>query len=58
MTPGRDAGAAGRDATGEGKDTDGKGEDSYKRAGWPTDRGRSGLEVVRIPGASHFWVVR
>jgi len=37
---------------GEGED---EGEGEGEGEGWSTDRGSSGLEVVRIPGASHFW---
>ena len=37
-------------AGGEGEDADdGEGE------AWPIEPGGNGLEVVRIPGASHFW---
>ena len=39
-----------QEADGEGEDADdGEGED------WPIEPGGNGLEVVRIPGASHFW---
>jgi hypothetical protein len=33
------------------QETGGKGEGE----GWEAERGGSVLEVVRIPGASHFW---
>jgi hypothetical protein len=40
-----------QEASGEGEDADsGEGE------AWPIEPGGNGLEVVRIPGASHFWV--
>jgi hypothetical protein len=43
-------------AGGEGVDVGvGEGEGEGEGEGWSTDRGGSGLEVVRIPGASHFW---
>ena len=37
------------DGEGDDADDDGGGED------WPIEPGGNGLEVVRIPGASHFW---
>lgn len=42
---------------GRRQDTDGEGEgeDEGEDEGWPIERRGSGLEVVRIPGASHFW---
>ena len=49
-----------QDSNGEGEgegegenenENEGEGEDD----GWPTERTGNGLEVVRIPGASHFW---
>jgi len=59
--------AVGGDATGEGEDqerhqdadADGGGEDENEGESeglpLPAERGGNGLEVVRIPGASHFW---
>jgi hypothetical protein len=45
-----------QDSNGEGEgenenETENEGEDDS----WPTERTGNGLEVVRIPGASHFW---
>jgi hypothetical protein len=55
----------GGDATGEGEGEDeerrhnsngeGERENEGEDEGWPTEPTSNGLEVVRIPGASHFW---
>ncbi len=52
--------AAGGDDIGEGEDTvehqpETGGEGEGEGEGLPAERGSSVLEVVRIPGASHFW---
>jgi hypothetical protein len=60
--------AVGSDAKGEGEgvggerrqDSNGEGEGENENEheeddAWPTERTGNGLEVVRIPGASHFW---
>ena len=55
--------AVGDDASSEGEvaetrqEADGESEDADNDEGedWPIELGGNGLEVVRIPGASHFW---
>jgi len=43
-----------QEADGEGEDAD-DGEGEGEGEEWSIERGGNGLEVVRIPGASHFW---
>ncbi|KAH9995676.1 Alpha/Beta hydrolase protein [Russula compacta] len=45
----------GRQDAGGGEDEDGEDDDEGGRGRASAERGGSGLEVVRIPGASHFW---
>jgi hypothetical protein len=58
LAVGDDASSEGQDA-GRRQEADGEGEDADDGEGsgedWQIERGGNGLEVVRIPGASHFW---
>ena len=56
LAVGDDAGSEGEDVESH-QEVDGEGEDADDGGGedWPIEPGGDGLEMVRIPGASHFW---
>jgi hypothetical protein len=60
LAVGSDAKGEGEGVSGEGRqdlneEGEGENENEGEDEGWPIERRGNGLEVVRIPGASHFW---